>query len=150
LIGRQFGAVAPRRPPPRRRAGTTDAFGTTSPTLPLVLGIVAVLAVLGVGVLLPGEVRTHRQPASDAPDPDVIGRLGMRNARLGGLQGPFQLVIVAVSVDLPAVAGGVTRRPRVGADRPAPGPNGKPFCRRVPPLSACTSTSATRSTPNPA
>ena len=56
--------------------------------------------VLGFGVLLPGEVRIYRQLASGNPDPDVISRIGMRNARLSGLQGLFQLAIVVVMVYL--------------------------------------------------
>jgi len=81
-------------------AVTADAFGMTSPTVLLALAIVTVLSVLGFGVLLPGEVRIYRQLASGDPDPNVISRIGMRNARLSGLQGLFQLAIVVVMVYL--------------------------------------------------
>jgi len=70
-------------------AVTADAFGMTSPTILLALAIVTVFSVLGFGILLPGEVRIYRQLASGNPDPDVISRIGMRNARLSGLQGLF-------------------------------------------------------------
>jgi len=76
------------------------SFGMTSPTILLALAIVTVLSVLGFGVLLPGEVRIYRQLASGSPDPDVISRIGMRNARLSGLQGLFQLAVVVVMVYL--------------------------------------------------
>ncbi|MFB6102074.1 MAG: hypothetical protein ABEJ73_05860 [Haloplanus sp.] len=81
-------------------ATTASAFGMTSTTIFLALAIVTVLAVLGFGVLLPGEVRIYRQLASGDPDPDVISRIGMRNARLSGLQGLFQLAIIVVMVYL--------------------------------------------------
>ena len=76
-------------------AATASAFRMTSPTISLALAIVTVL---GFGVLLPGEVRVYRQLASGDPDPDVISRIGMRDARLSGLQGLLQLSIVVVMV----------------------------------------------------
>jgi len=81
-------------------AVTADAFGMTSPTILLALAIVTVFSVLGFGILLPGEVCIYRQLASGNPDPDVISRIGMRNARRSGLQGLFQLAIVVVMVSL--------------------------------------------------
>ena len=81
-------------------AVTASAFGVTSPTILLALAIVTVLTVLGFGVLLPGEVRIYRQLQSGNPDPEVVSRIGMRNARLSGLQGLFQLAIVVVMVSL--------------------------------------------------
>jgi hypothetical protein len=35
---------------------------------------------------------------SDDPDPEVISRFGLRNARLSGVQGMFQLAIIVVMV----------------------------------------------------
>ncbi|WP_345780698.1 hypothetical protein [Haloplanus pelagicus] len=81
-------------------AVTASAFGMTRPTIALALAIVTVLTVLGFGVLLPGEVRIYRQLQSGDPDPEVVSRIGMRNARLSGLQGLFQLAIVVVMVYL--------------------------------------------------
>ena len=37
---------------------------------------------------------------SSDPDPDGISRIGMRNAKLSGVQGFFQLVIIVVMVHL--------------------------------------------------
>ncbi|WP_435184443.1 hypothetical protein [Halobellus sp. EA9] len=70
------------------------------PGLPilLALAIVSVLTILGFGVLMPGEARMYLEMTSPDPDADLIGRIGMRNAKLSGLQGVLQLSIVAVMV----------------------------------------------------
>ena len=52
------------------------------------------------GVLLPGEVRIYRQLQSGDPVPEVVSCIGMRNARLSGLEGLSQLAIVIVMVYL--------------------------------------------------
>ncbi len=62
--------------------------------------IVAILSVQGFGLLLPNEIRVFRQLVSDNPDIDKISRLGMRTARLGGVQGVFQLGIIFVMANL--------------------------------------------------
>jgi hypothetical protein len=64
------------------------------------LAIVTVLSVVGFGLLLPGEVRIYLETRSPEPDTDLIGRIGLRNAWLAGVQGLFQLAIVAVMVAL--------------------------------------------------
>ena len=64
------------------------------------LAIVTVLTVLGFGVLMPGEARIYLEMMSSDPDPDVISRIGMRNAKLSGVQGFFQVVIIVVMVYL--------------------------------------------------
>jgi hypothetical protein len=58
------------------------------------------LPVQGLGIMLPNEIRAFRQLVSDAPDVDLISRLGMRNAKLGGVQGIFQLGIIFVMANL--------------------------------------------------
>jgi hypothetical protein len=70
----------------------------TSPAMLVTLVIVTVLSVLGFGVLMPGEVRMYLEMTSEDPDTDVISTIGMRNAKLAGVQGLFQLTIVAVMV----------------------------------------------------
>ena len=62
------------------------------------LAIVGVLTFLGFGVLLPGEARMYLEMTSEDPDTDLIGAIGMRNAKLSGVQGVLQLSIVAVMV----------------------------------------------------
>ena len=62
--------------------------------------IVAILTVQGFGLLLPNEIRVFKQLLSDTPDIEKISRLGMRNAKLGGVQGIFQLAIIFVMANL--------------------------------------------------
>jgi len=79
-------------------AATLPAFAMTEPSIAVALGIVTVLSVLGFGVLLPGEVRMYREMVSENPDTDVISNIGMRNAKLSGIQGLFQLAVIVVMV----------------------------------------------------
>jgi hypothetical protein len=81
-------------------AATLPAFAMTDPLILAVLAVITILSVLGFGVLLPGEARIYLEMISDDPDPDVISSIGMRNARLSGVQGLFQLVVVALMVSL--------------------------------------------------
>lgn len=66
------------------------------PRIVIALVIVAALTVQGFGLLLPSEIRILKELISERPDIDKIGRLGMRNARLGGVQGLLQLAIIFV------------------------------------------------------
>lgn len=66
----------------------------------LSLGVVALLSVLGFGFLLPGEIRMYAEMTSAKPDAGVIARLGSRNAKFGGVQGLFQLVLIGLMVSL--------------------------------------------------
>ncbi|WP_425499731.1 hypothetical protein [Halorarum halobium] len=75
-------------------------FGPTNPLIALALGIVTVLTFLGFGVLMPGETRMYREMVSSDPDPNVISTIGLRNAKLSGVQGAFQLAIIVVMVAL--------------------------------------------------
>lgn len=79
---------------------TLPDFGMASPWVVATLAIVTVLSMQGFGVILPGEVRIYRQLTSGDPDYDLIGDIGMRNAKLGGIQGILQLSIVFVMVGL--------------------------------------------------
>ena len=79
-------------------AVTLPAFALTSTPMMVTLAIVTVLTVLGFGVLMPSEARIYLEMVSDDPDPEVISRFGLRNARLSGVQGVFQLAIIVVMV----------------------------------------------------
>ena len=79
---------------------TWSAITAISTWVLAALVIVTLLSISGFGVLLPGDVRIYRQIVSDSPDAETIGRLGLRNARLSGVQGLLQLVIVFVMVNL--------------------------------------------------
>ena len=72
----------------------------TSTLILLVLAVMAILTVQGFGFLLPNEVLVYRELLSESPDADRIGRLGMRNAKLSGVQGAFQLTVVVLMVSL--------------------------------------------------
>lgn len=71
-------------------------FSLANPKIVISLIIVTILTIQGFGFLLPNEIRILRQLLSDKPDIEKIGRLGMRNARLGGIQGILQLSIIFV------------------------------------------------------
>ena len=81
-------------------AMTLPNFAMTSPVMLVTLGIITVLSVLGFGVLMPGEVRMYREMVSENPDSEIISAIGMRNAKLAGIQGVFQLSIIVVMVYL--------------------------------------------------
>ena len=81
-------------------AMTLPSFALTSPAIMISLAIVTVLTVIGFGLLMPGEARIYLEMVSSNPDPDLISRYGMRNARLSGVQGFFQLAIIVVMVYL--------------------------------------------------
>jgi len=81
-------------------ATTLPDFGVASPWIIATLAVVTLLSVQGFGVILPGEIRIYRQLTSGDPDYDLIGQIGMRNAKLGGVQGLLQLTIVALMVGL--------------------------------------------------
>jgi hypothetical protein len=79
---------------------TVGEFAMTTPAIAVALAIVTVISVQGFGFLLPGEVRVYLEMTSDDPDPGVISTIGQQNAMVGGVQGLFQLVLVAVMVYL--------------------------------------------------
>ena len=110
LVGSQFDALTDRKTLAALAvavvgsgaflATTLPEFGMTSPWIVATLVIVTLLSVQGFGVILPGEVRIYRQLTSGDPDYELVGEIGMRNAKLGGLQGAMQLAIVFVMVGL--------------------------------------------------
>jgi hypothetical protein len=57
-----------------------------------------ILTIQGFAILLPNEIRILKQLLSPQPDTDRIGRLGMRNARLGGIQAVLQFGMIFVMV----------------------------------------------------
>jgi hypothetical protein len=77
---------------------TLPEFAMTTHAIAAALGIVTLLSVLGFGVLLPGEIRMYLEMTSANPDEKLIGAIGMRNAKLAGVQGVLQLAIIFVMV----------------------------------------------------
>lgn len=81
-------------------AVTIGAFEMTEPALVVALALVTLLSVQGFGFLMPGEIRIYKQMVSPAPDAAVISGIGQQNAKLGGVQGLVQLVLIADMVYL--------------------------------------------------
>ncbi|WP_348533565.1 hypothetical protein [Haloarcula laminariae] len=81
-------------------ATTIGAFQMTEPALVVALALVTLLSVQGFGFLMPGEIRIYKQMVSPSPDTAVISAIGQQNAKLGGLQGLVQLVLIADMVYL--------------------------------------------------
>jgi hypothetical protein len=79
---------------------TVGDLQPTNELVLLALGLVTVLSVQGFGFLLPGELRMFRQMVSEDPDTSVINAIGHQNAKLGGVQGLFQLALILVMVYL--------------------------------------------------
>ena len=79
---------------------TIGDAGMTNHWIGAAIVIVTLLSVIGFGVILPGEARIYRQLTSGEPDTDLIADIGMRNAKLGGLQGLLQLSIIFVMVNI--------------------------------------------------
>jgi len=80
-----------------------NRFGMFDLTNPWILAsgvVVAILTVQGFGIMLPNEIRIFKQLLSPEPDVEKISRLGMRNARLGGIQGILQLSIIFIMANL--------------------------------------------------
>lgn len=75
-------------------------WSLTDPWVLTALIIAGILSIQGFGLLLPNEIRIFRQLLSSTPDTDRIARLGMINAKLGGLQGLFQLAIIVIMVNI--------------------------------------------------
>lgn len=64
------------------------------------VALATLLSIQGFGVILPNEIRVYNEIVSESPDVDRIGRLGLWNARLGGVQGVLQILIVFVMVNI--------------------------------------------------
>ncbi len=75
-------------------------YSLTSPWLLAAAIIAGILTIQGFGLLLPNEIRMFRQLLSKTPDTEKIARLGMMNAKLGGVQGVFQLAIIFIMANI--------------------------------------------------
>ena len=65
---------------------------------------IIILSAQGFGIFLPNEVRIVMEQRKALPDVVKIGRLGLLNARLAGVQALFQIVLIFVMANL---AGGI-------------------------------------------
>jgi hypothetical protein len=71
-----------------------------SPTIIAAVVIVIVLSVQGFGILMPTEIRIFLELGKKEPDRDKIIRWGMRNVKLAGSQGAFQVALIFVMANL--------------------------------------------------
>jgi hypothetical protein len=96
ILGPVLGGMAPK--------DRADIFKRLTPKMTFAMPVLAaailalILTVQGFAVLLPNEIRILKQLLSPKPDTDRIGRLGMRNARLGGIQAVLQFGMIFVMV----------------------------------------------------
>ena len=75
-------------------------YSLSNPWSVAALVIAALLTIHGFGILLPNEIRVFQQLLSKNPSVEKISRLGMMNARLGGVQGLLQVAIIIVMAKL--------------------------------------------------
>jgi hypothetical protein len=64
--------------------------------------IVVVLLIQGLGIFLPNEIRVVLELRKERPDVRRIGRWGLINARLSGVQAIFQVALIFVMACLAA------------------------------------------------
>lgn len=79
---------------------TVASFAMTTHAVVAALGIVTILSAQGFGYLLPGELLLYRELQRSDPDTGLIAAIGRRNAKIGGVQGVFQVVLIFVMVSL--------------------------------------------------
>ena len=60
------------------------------------LVIVSILAIQGLGILLPNNLRIYRELQSPQPDVTRISQINRTNLLLAGVQGVFQVLIILV------------------------------------------------------
>lgn len=78
-------------------------MGMLTPASPMMVAaviIVIVLSVQGFGIIMPTEIRIFLELRKKEPDRDKIRRLGMRNVKLAGSQGVFQVAVIFVMANL--------------------------------------------------
>ncbi len=74
-----------------------------NPMCPWVIGalaIIFILTVLGMGILLPNNLRIYRELQRPQPNIERISRINRTNLALSGIQGAFQVLIILVMAHL--------------------------------------------------
>jgi hypothetical protein len=79
---------------------TVGGIELPGPAILAALVIVSILNLEGFGLILPGELRVYLEMNTPDPDPGLIQQIGQRNAKLAGIQGSFQFLIIVVMVYL--------------------------------------------------
>src|SRR5919109_2610588 len=71
-----------------------------SPVIIAAVVIVVILSVQGFGIIMPTEIRIFLELRKKEPNKDKIVKWGMRNVRLAGSQGVFQVALIFVMANL--------------------------------------------------
>jgi len=71
-----------------------------SPMIIAAVVIVVILSVQGFGIIMPTEIRIFLELRKKEPNKDKIVKWGMRNVRLAGSQGVFQVALIFVMANL--------------------------------------------------
>ncbi len=71
-----------------------------SPMIIAAVVIVVILSVQGFGIIMPTEIRIFLELRKKEPNRDKIVKWGMRNVRLAGSQGVFQVALIFVMANL--------------------------------------------------
>ena len=71
-----------------------------SPMIFAAVVIVIILSVQGFGILMPTEIRIFLELRKKEPNKDKIIKWGMRNVKLAGSQGVFQVALIFVMANL--------------------------------------------------
>ena len=71
-----------------------------SPVIIAAVVIVIILSVQGFGILMPTEIRIFLELRKKEPNRDRIIKWGMRNVKLAGSQGVFQVALIFVMANL--------------------------------------------------
>jgi hypothetical protein len=81
-------------------AQTEGKFDLSSPWIIAAGIIVLILSAQGFGVFMPNGVRIFMELAKKNPDTAKIAKLNLRNIRLAGSQGVFQVLIILIMAHL--------------------------------------------------
>lgn len=80
--------------------GLLDETNPLRPWVFVALAIVLILTAVGLGVLLPNNLRIYRELQREQPDIARITRINRTNLMLAGVQGTFQVIIIMVMAHL--------------------------------------------------
>lgn len=81
-------------------AGRLGLLTLESPTILAAIVIVIILSVQGFGMIMPTEAKVYLELRKKEPDRDKIIKWGMRNIKLAGSQGIFQVALIFVMANL--------------------------------------------------
>lgn len=81
-------------------AGQLGMLTLGSPVIIAAIVIVTILSVQGFGMIMPTEIKVYLELRKKEPDRDKIIKWGMRNVKLAGSQGIFQVALIFVMANL--------------------------------------------------